>query len=118
MRYQIQKYNLSDFNDRQVVAEHTGLMNDTDLQEWVASEIAKQEPSETHKFVPVPENHEWFKHDEPGVSIASATADTSVQSSNVTSMESAPVEFQTVAQYELKRSQEQRKASMEALLKR
>jgi hypothetical protein len=108
MKYQIQKYNQADHSDRSVVAEKEGLMSDSDLQSWVSYEIEKQEQTEGYAFVPVPESHEWFKRVEPNVSVASAVADTSVQSSNTSSMEGEPVAFETVAQYELQQSQKLR----------
>lgn len=116
MRYQIQKYNLSDHSDREVLVQKDGLMNETDFQNWANAETAKLQPVDGYGFCPVLENHHWFIQDSPQTSVATSTVDTSVKSSNTTSTEAAPADFATVARFELEQAKKQREAKAKAEL--
>ena len=118
MKYQLQKTNNADQNDRVVIAEHEGVMGQAEQTAWQNAELAKLTGEEaidpaTHTAYLVPENHGWFKKTEEQAQAAVPTnmIDTS-RTETVEQVEGAPLSFSKIAQAEIARSQKAREAAV------
>lgn len=100
MRYQIQKYNLTDHAEREVLGQSVDMVDQSEIQQWVTANTPSLVES-GFGIATVEETHDWY--------IAPVEC-------KLTSMEGPVASFEEVAKYELARSREERLALSAQLL--
>lgn len=115
MQYQIQEVEIANNSNRNVVASREGTFTEKDNNAWYGEVVASvTEKREGFQHYVVPENHNWFKHQDPNQSIGSATVDVSRPSTTKDPISyDNQVSFAEVAAAELKRNAIQRKENYE-----
>lgn len=107
MRYQIQKYNTSNYDER-IVIDSDSFETEAEAQQWVASLGLQTEDG--FGITLVNEQHQWFIVDQPLSEEPEPEIETTV------SVDDSPVDFQTVAQWELAQNQKRRQEIHQAEL--
>lgn len=70
MRYQIQKYEQTNHENRELIARSEDLQDQAAVDTWANQVLVAQVPVEGYAFAPVPESHDWFiVDDEPQVEV-------------------------------------------------
>lgn len=122
MKYQIQIVEDANHDNREVIASKDGLMNEVEVNAWFAETIGSREEPVKEGFTAytVVDTHGWFKQADPQASIATSTIDLNNNSvkeegeaAKIDSSDKGHVDFDTVAQIELKLAKARRKKKFE-----
>jgi hypothetical protein len=112
MKYQVQKYVKADMNNREVIAEHTGVMNETEQAAWYGLHTAAP-LADTEAYALVPDNHQWFKTSDPDPSVTTLVADVLVDKPEAGPAEGKPVAYEDMIQKILEDNKKARQAQVE-----
>lgn len=112
MKYQVQKYAKADMNNREVVAEHTGVMNQTEQAAWYGLNTAAP-LADTEAYALVPDNHQWFITSDPDPSVTTLVADVLAEKPEAGPAEGKPVAYEDMIQKILEDNKKARQAQVE-----
>lgn len=113
MKYQVQKYAKADMEKREVIAEHVGVMNETEQAKWYGLNTVAP-IADTEAYALVPDNHQWFITSDPDPSVTTMVADVLVSDKPVAGpAEGKPVAYEDMISKILEDNKKARQAQVE-----